>query len=107
MVITILDNLRDLVRDLDRIKRVQVLPIDVEREEHERDEHGGGDENGFELEGNEQRDMEGLEDALEGMGAGHAGANRDESGGKREEELLKELKGRLEGIEEELKGSTA
>jgi len=82
------------------VKRTEVLPIDIEREEHERDEHG--DDNAFELEGNEKRDMEGLENALESLGSG----NESAAVGKREDELLKELEGRLERLEREMKGMT-
>jgi hypothetical protein len=90
---TNLDGLRDLMRDLNKVKRNEVLPIDTQREEHEREEHG--DDNAFELEGNEKRDMEGLENALENLGG--------EKGGKREEELLRELEERLEVLEKEMK----
>ena len=76
---------------------MDVLSIDREREEHDRDEHGDGE--GYELDGNAKRDMEGLENALEGLGA----VLKD---GKREEELLKELEMRLNLLESELKAST-
>jgi len=78
------------------VKRVELLPIDKEREEHERDEHGDG---AYELDGNDKRDMEGLENALESLGG--------KEGGKREDELLRELEGRLDRLEKELKGTTA
>lgn len=98
---TNLDALRELMQDLNRVKRNEVLPIDTEREEHERDEHG--DDNAFELEGNEKRDMEGLENALESLG----GTGKESGkGGKREDELLKDLEGRLERLEKEMKGMT-
>jgi hypothetical protein len=92
---TNLDTLKDYIRDLNRVKRVDILRIDKEREEHERDEHGDG---GYELDGNDKRDMEGLENALDNLGAGR--------GGKREEELLSELEERLDVLERELKTST-
>jgi hypothetical protein len=85
---TNLDTLKDYIRDLNRVKRVDILSIDREREEHERDEHGDG---GYELDGNDKRDMEGLESALDNLGSKGAG--------KREEELLEELEGRLEALE--------
>jgi len=97
---TNLDALRDLMKDLNRVKRNDILPIDTEREEHERDEHG--DDNAFELEGNEKRDMEGLESALESLGS----VNESAALGKREDDLLKELEGRLERLEREMKGMT-
>jgi hypothetical protein len=90
-----LDVLKDYIRDLNRVKRVDILSIDKEREEHERD-HGDG---GYELDGNDKRDMEGLENALDNLGTG--------GGGKREEELLIELEGRLDALEKELKMITA
>jgi len=73
------------------VKRVDILSIDREREEHERDEHGDG---GYELDGNDKRDMEGLENALDNLGS--------KEKGKREEELLEELEGRLNVLEREL-----
>jgi uncharacterized protein YPO0396 len=90
-----LDELRDFVRDLNKVKRIDILSIDKEREEHERDEHADG---GYELDGNEKRDMEGLENALDSLGG-------EEKGGKREEELLRELEMRLDGVEKKLKGA--
>ena len=78
------------------MKRVDILSIDREREEHERDEHGDG---GYELDGNEKRDMEGLENALDNLGS--------KGEGKREEELLRELEGRLDALEKELGAITA
>jgi hypothetical protein len=82
--------LKDYIRDLNRVKRVDILSIDKEREEHERDEHGDGD---YGLDGNDKRDMEGLENALDNLGSKGAG--------KREEELLEELEGRLDVLERE------
>lgn len=74
------------------------MSIDKEREEHERDEHGDG---GYELDGSDKRDMEGLENALDNLGSGGGQS-------KREEELLRELEGRLDVLERELKtNSTA
>jgi len=92
-----LDGLRDLVRELNRVKRMDVLSIDKEREEHDRDEHGDGE--GYELDGNAKRDMEGLENALEGLGA-------EVKDGKREEELLRDLEMRLENLERDLTAAT-
>jgi hypothetical protein len=91
-----LNTLKDYIRDLNRVKRVDILSIDREREEHERDEHGEG---GYELDGNDKRDMEGLENALDNLGSKGAG--------KREEELLEELEGRLDVLERELGTITA
>jgi len=75
---------------------VDILSIDKEREEHERDEHGDG---GYELDGSDQRDMEGLENALDSLGSTGGDA-------KREEELLRELEGRLAVLERELGTNT-
>jgi hypothetical protein len=86
-----LDALKDYIKDLNRVKRVDILSIDKEREEHERDEHGDGD---YGLDGNDKRDMEGLENALDNLGS--------KAAGKREEELLEELEGRLDVLEREL-----
>jgi hypothetical protein len=89
-----LDTIKNYIRDLNRVKRVDILSIDKEREEHERDEHGDGD---YQLDVNEKRDMEGLENALDNLGSKGTGG-----GGKREEELLRELEGRLDVLEREL-----
>jgi hypothetical protein len=86
---------------LNRVKRDVVLPIDKEREEHDREEHGD-DDDGFELEGNDKRVMEGLENALESLGAESGPREMDGEGKKREGELLDELAGRLEVLEKEL-----
>lgn len=85
------------MRDLNRIKRDDILPRDLEREIHEKEEHETGD-NGFELEMNDKREMEGLENALEGIG--EAGGD-----GKREREgaLLDSLEERLRGLETALR----
>lgn len=86
------------------MRRDDILPRDVEREEHEKEEHAdqdGDGEHAFELEVNDQREMEGLEQALEGFGT----ASRPPDAGKREGELLDDLERRLEAIEEELRGS--
>lgn len=88
---------RELVQDLARVKRVQVLSRDIERERHEQEEHGGEDV--FELEPTEEREMEGLEDALGSLGQKAKANGSDEV---REGQLLdvfeyrlKALKGRL------------
>jgi hypothetical protein len=79
-----LNTLKDYIRDLNRVKRVDVLSIDKER---------------YELDGNDKRDMEGLENALDNLGSKGAG--------KREEELLEELEGRLDALEREFGTITA
>lgn len=89
-----IDSVRDLIKDLSRVKRTQVLPRDLEREKHEQEEHG---DYTFELDQNEKREMEGLEDALGAMG------NGGDRGGLREEALLEQLEGRLEGLKARLR----
>ncbi|ORY30406.1 hypothetical protein BCR39DRAFT_587954 [Naematelia encephala] len=88
-----IEQVREIVRDAARARRDDILPVDMEREAHERDEHP--DEQ-FELDQTAQRDMEGLEGELEALGG------KDQLG-KREQELLDELESRLRQIERELK----
>ncbi|RXK34698.1 hypothetical protein M231_08050 [Tremella mesenterica] len=87
----IVDILRDLIRELGRVKRVDILPPDLEREAHER-EH---DELGLVLKPTDERGMEDIQDTLQNLGGA--------IGGKKEEELLIELEKRLEEIRESLR----
>ena len=112
-LIPLVEPTRELIRDLARIRRVDILPPDLERQAHEAEDrlNRGEDEPGneFELEGNETRDMEGLEMAVEGMGGSEAGGgiggqsrqNGDlerSVGGKREDILLDWLEGRFKEL---------
>lgn len=95
----LVDAARGLVQELARVKRVQVLPKDLERERHEQEEHGGDDT--FELEPTDNREMEGLEDALGSLGGnGHASSETKEL---REEDLLDYLEAKLEEIKRRIK----
>jgi hypothetical protein len=78
--------LRALVADLAGVRRDDVLPPDAERLAHEAEHH---DE--FEYDQNDKRDMEGLEDAMGGLGG------RKE--GLREEALLASLEQRVDEAE--------
>lgn len=83
------------MQDLARIKRVKILPKDLERERHEQEEHGGDDT--FELDHTEKREMEGLEDALGSVGAnGQKTQTRQDE--VREGELLDQLQNRLDEL---------
>lgn len=92
--------LRDLVRDLGRVRKVDVLPKDEERERHEIEAHG--EEDGFELDTNDGRDLENLEEGMDRFTG-----NTESVGGKEGKEvsegegsgLLVELEGRLKVIE--------
>jgi len=91
---------RELIRDLGRVRRDDILPIDHERIAHEEEDRKAQEaESGFELDPNEDREMEGLERALEGMADGR-GAVEVRWEGKREGELVAWLEGRLAGLEE-------
>lgn len=76
------------------------MPPDREMEAHDREAHGGdGDGNGngkdgdgFELDYTEKREMEGLEDALAGLGG------KAQEVGLREEALLQDLERRFNEI---------
>ncbi|WVQ76059.1 hypothetical protein IAR50_005696 [Cryptococcus sp. DSM 104548] len=96
----LVEDLRTLIRDLSSVRRDAVLPEDEERKQHEEEEHGEGQE-AFELDMNDQRDMEGLEKSLEMMSGGGAVAKKDEKVGmegvERLEARLRELEGRFRG----------
>lgn len=95
------EKIRDLVKDLARVKRDQILPFDHERHEHEKDEHhgkSGQDYMLFELGRTDQREMESLEDMLEGIN-GKAEPWKSASGALREDALLDNLQNRLEELE--------
>ena len=81
-----------------------MLPADTEREAHERDEHE--DEDGFELDQNEKRDMEGIELAMAGVAADGA-SGVEQTTPKREEALLDDLDQRLALIEQIVKALAA
>ncbi|TYJ52225.1 hypothetical protein B9479_007184 [Cryptococcus floricola] len=95
----LVEDLRVLIRDLSSVRRDAVLPEDEERKQHEEEEHGEGQE-AFELDVNDQRDMEGLEKSLDMMGGG-GGVVKDEKVGEegveRLEARLRELEGRFRG----------
>ena len=80
------DELRELIRDLGKVKREDVLPVDHEAEAHAKEEHGG-DAVWIDADG-----MEGLEAGVELL------AGKAESKAVREEALLAELETRLQQI---------
>ena len=107
--IVLVESVRDLIRDLGRVRRDEILPIDHERiahEEEDRKAREGDDGGAFELEMNEDREMEALERALEGTMAGHPGSaavSGHDVGrweGKREGELVRWFEARLGELED-------
>lgn len=95
---SVIEELRDLLREMNGVKRDDILPRDTEREEHEREEHEDG---GFELDTTDNRGMEGLENALASIGDG----SKDQK--LREGELLDHLESRLVAIEGNLRAPTS
>lgn len=97
----LVDGVRDLLRDLGRARRDDVLPKDLEREAHEEEDRLARGEEGFELESNDKRDMEHLEKALEGVSSGMSrtlngpGEGQEQNG----ESLLESLEMRLVELE--------
>ncbi|WWD00549.1 hypothetical protein V866_007483 [Kwoniella sp. B9012] len=88
------ESLRELIKTLGRMKRDEILPEDQERIQHEKEEHEG-DEDGFELDRNDKRDMEVLENTLEMLGGS---SNGGKSGSAKEDgEAV------IKGLEDELK----
>lgn len=82
------DELRELIRDLGKVNRDDVLPIDHEAEEHAREEHGG------EAVWTDADGMEGLEAGVDSL----AGKQETKSKSMREEALLAGLEQRLQQI---------
>jgi hypothetical protein len=104
----VIHEIRELMHELGRVRRVDILPKDLEREAHE-EEHGEGDE----LDDTPAREMEGLEEAMGGMGGAGAGVTAVVGGssvegvanGEREDELLRSLGGKLRGLEARVLGA--
>lgn len=92
----ITEDLRAYIKDLSRVKRTDMLPPDLEMEAHEREAHGAvdGDGEAYELDVNDNREMEALENALDGL----VGDGRQQNATLREEELLIQLETRLHDL---------
>ncbi|WVW78494.1 hypothetical protein I302_100449 [Kwoniella bestiolae CBS 10118] len=88
------ESLREIVKELGRLKRDEVLPEDRERIQHEKEEHGDGGDDGFELDRNDRRDMEDLENTLEMMGGGSVKETKDDG-----EMVVERLEVRLKELE--------
>lgn len=107
------DAVRGLLADLGRVRRDDVLPVDTEREAHEEEDRiaRGEDLNdareGFELDPNDKRDMEGLEQALEGFGTGGDRSTEVRWEGRKGEELVGSFQARLDQLEEEVARAAA
>nr|XP_018265652.1 uncharacterized protein I303_02023 [Kwoniella dejecticola CBS 10117]OBR87810.1 hypothetical protein I303_02023 [Kwoniella dejecticola CBS 10117] len=110
--IDIVDSIRELIRQLSQLRRDDILPEDEERIAHEKEEHGhptegegkngNDDENKFELDRNDKRDLENLERSLEMMGSTSSDANANGSARKSKrngEEVVRDLEGRLGDLE--------
>lgn len=86
--------LRAVISKLSTVKRDDVLPIDYERIEHEKEHQQ--DDNGFEFAQTEQRELESLEDMM-----GNMGQKRTEPA-VRGEELLDALEKELAEVQAKL-----
>lgn len=93
----IINEVRAYIRDLSRVKRNDILPPDLEMEAHEREAHGAaeGDGEGYVLDANDTREMEALENALDGLGGG---SDVQSKGQLREEALLQQLEAGLDAL---------
>jgi len=89
-----MEEVRELAKDLSRVKRSDVLPWDEEKDAHEK-EH----EEGYELERTEGRDMEGVLNGMNGLGMQRKLANG------RLEEAMDDLESRLKDLEARVKAS--
>jgi hypothetical protein len=115
------DELRTLVKELGRVRRDDILPVDTERLAHEEEDRQAqasdqarapGDQNAsgtvktrtpetFELDYTDSRAMESLEQAMQGVSSGQPPAEDHTGGGvEREEKLLAGLEDRLKAIEQ-------
>lgn len=109
----LVDAVRGLLSDLGKVRRDDVLPIDTEREQHEEEDRIARGEDtddareGFELDTNEKRDMEGLEQALEGFGTSGEKTSEVRWGGQKGDELVAWFKARLDRLEEEVAAAMA
>lgn len=79
------NEVKDVISDLSRVKRSNILPVDEERLHHEKTEHGDV------LDSNDAREMENLEDMLDGLGK--------KASEVREGELIILLEGRVRALE--------
>lgn len=116
-----MDELRTLVKELGRVRRDDILPVDTERLAHEEedrqaqasDTRAPGDQKAsgivrartpetFELGYTDSRAMESLEQAMQGVSSGQPPVELDhtEGGVEREEKLLAGLEDRLKSIEQ-------
>jgi hypothetical protein len=117
----LVDELRTLVKELGRVRRDDILPVDTERLAHEEEDRQAqasdqarapGDQNAsgtvktrtpetFELDYTDSRAMESLEQAMQGVSSGQPPAEDHTGGGvEREEKLLAGLEDRLKAIEQ-------
>lgn len=97
---SVLEESRELSRQLGMVKRDDILPIDMERINHEKEDVLRGGQGEFVLDVNEQREMERLEDAFSSFGTDATGeglpsVKGDMDGG----EILARLERRVEQLE--------
>lgn len=79
----LIEQTRELVRRLGRIKLVDIAPVDVEAEQHAR-EHG--EEISLPLELQDKRELESLEEQMQGLsGGGGDAVQKPASSGKKQE----------------------
>ena len=103
-----ISQVRGFVRRLGAVRRDDILPVDLEREQHEKEEHPDGEE--FELDKTDKRDMEGLEMAMEGVKTVHAASSakgvngHNQVGGHAEQKAKGKLRegALLDALEKEL-----
>ncbi|WOO83744.1 putative protein yae1 [Vanrija pseudolonga] len=88
---------RGLATTLASVRRDDVLPPDLERIAHEKEEHGDDPYDGVDV--TPQREMEGLEGALAGLGGAAAVPRFD---GRREDALLDALEAQVVELERAL-----
>ncbi|WWD21455.1 hypothetical protein CI109_105940 [Kwoniella shandongensis] len=94
------EDLRELIRELGKLRRDQILPQDEERIAHEREEHDG---EAYELDVNDNREMEGLEKSLDLLSGGGNTSATGTNGTKEDgETVLRSLEERLRALEKNL-----
>ncbi|KIR68880.1 hypothetical protein I314_01309 [Cryptococcus bacillisporus CA1873] len=99
------DDLHDYIKQISSIRRSEVLPEDLERIAHEREDHAAAASNGvFELDTTDEREMDCLEKSLEMFGSSldpkaNQGDGGKEEGKKYEEEEIERMEAKLRELE--------
>ncbi|WWC86924.1 uncharacterized protein L201_001803 [Kwoniella dendrophila CBS 6074] len=98
----LIEEIREINKQLNKLKRDEILPEDEERLQHEKEEHedpNNDDDHTFELDQNDKRDLEFLENGFENIGKS---SKPDAGGEKRKEDgefIMRRLEEKLHELE--------